>query len=118
MAFGAQGGDMQDQITLQYFLNIVHFGMNVQQALEAPAVYSEHFPSSFYPRPAYPARVAVERGVSPAVIEELQRRGHEARLVESQQIGKEMGLCYDAEHGVIASGVTPKSDGLAYALGW
>ena len=118
MAFGTQGGDMQDQITLQYLLNIVHFGMNVQQALEAPAVYSEHFPSSFYPRQVYPARVAVERGISPAVIEELQRRGHEVRLVESQQIGKEMGLCYDAEHGVIASGVTPKSDGLAYALGW
>jgi hypothetical protein len=33
-------------------------------------------------------------------------------------MGKEMGLCYDAAHGVIASGVTPKSDGLAYALGW
>ena len=50
MAFGTQGGDSQDQWTLQFFLNHTEFGMNLQQALDAPLVHSGHFPSSFYPR--------------------------------------------------------------------
>ena len=52
MALGTPGGDNQDQWTLQFFLNYIDFGMNIQEALDAPSVHSVHFPSSFYPRPA------------------------------------------------------------------
>ena len=48
LAFGTQGGDAQDQWTLQFFLNYWVFGMDLQAALDAPTVHSEHFPSSFY----------------------------------------------------------------------
>ena len=50
LAFGTPGGDGQDQWTLQFFLNYVEFGMDLQQALDAPTVHTTHFPSSFYPR--------------------------------------------------------------------
>ncbi len=60
MVFGTPGGDGQEQWTLQFFLNHVVFGMNLQEALDAPTITCVHFPSSFYPRPAYPNRVEVE----------------------------------------------------------
>ena len=56
MVFGTPGGDAQEQWTSQFFLNYVDFGMDIQEALDAPTVHSTHFPSSFYPRPAYPGR--------------------------------------------------------------
>src|SRR5256714_14034981 len=49
MVFGTQGGDQQDQWTLQVFLNLVEHGMEVQEAIEAARFSSAHFPSSFYP---------------------------------------------------------------------
>ena len=60
LAFGTPGGDQQDQWTLGFFLNHVHFGMNLQQAIDFPAFHSAHMPSSFYPREAYPGRLDVE----------------------------------------------------------
>ena len=57
MVFGTPGGDSQDQWTVQFFLNYADFGMNIQEALDAPTVHSVHFPSSFYPRGAYPGRM-------------------------------------------------------------
>ena len=65
MAFGTPGGDSQEQWTLQFFLNHIDFGMNLQEALDAPTVHSVHFPSSFYPRRRIPrpcrSRVAHSR---------------------------------------------------------
>ena len=52
MAFGTPGGDQQDQWTLQFFLNVVEFGMDLQEAADAPTFHTDHLPSSFYPRPA------------------------------------------------------------------
>ena len=60
LAFGTPGGDGQDQWTLQFFLNYVEFGLDLQQALDTPTVHTTHFPSSFYPRNAYPGRVEAE----------------------------------------------------------
>jgi gamma-glutamyltranspeptidase/glutathione hydrolase len=49
MAFGTPGADTQPQAQLQFFLNVVEFGMNVQQALEQPSVVSTGFQGSYYP---------------------------------------------------------------------
>src|SRR5207247_4941346 len=54
MAFGTMGLDQQDQWTLQFFLNVVDFGMPLQEAIEAPKFSSRHFPSSVYPHTAAP----------------------------------------------------------------
>ncbi len=117
MAFGTPGGDSQDQWTLQFFLNYVDFGMNVQKALDAPTVHSVHFPSSFYPRAAYPGRVVVENRIARKVIAELKRRGHDVVVTGGWTNGKVMGIRYDKERGVILGGVSPKGN-IGYALGW
>jgi gamma-glutamyltranspeptidase/glutathione hydrolase len=76
MAFGTPGGDQQDQWTLQFFLNFVEFGMNLQSAIDAPTFYTSHFPSSFYPRTSEPGTLHLEGRIPAAVRRELKRRGH------------------------------------------
>jgi len=117
MVFGTPGGDCQDQWTLQFFLNYVDFDMNLQEALDAPTVHSVHFPSSFYPREAYPGRVVVEGRIPRQVIAELKRRGHEVVVTDDWVNGKVMSIRYDQTHGVIQGGVSPKGN-IGYALGW
>jgi gamma-glutamyltranspeptidase/glutathione hydrolase len=117
MVFGTPGGDCQDQWTLQFFLNVVDFGMDMQEALDAPTVHSEHFPSSFYPREAHPARVAAEDRIPQDVLAELERRGHEVVIKDGWVNGKCMGIRYDGARGVILGGVSPRGK-IGYALGW
>jgi gamma-glutamyltranspeptidase/glutathione hydrolase len=80
LAWGTPGGDQQDQWTAQFFLRHVHAGMNLQEAIDAPAWHSEHFPSSFWPREARPGVLVVEGRLPPATIKELQRRGHKVEV--------------------------------------
>jgi gamma-glutamyltranspeptidase/glutathione hydrolase len=117
MVFGTPGGDGQDQWTLQFFLNYMEFGMNIQEALDAPTLHSVHFPSSFYPRKAYPGRVEAENRIPKEVITALERRGHEVGLLDGWANGKAMGIRYDRERGVIQAGVSPRRS-IGYALGW
>ncbi|HEX4557037.1 MAG TPA: gamma-glutamyltransferase family protein, partial [Xanthobacteraceae bacterium] len=76
LAWGSPGGDQQDQWTTQLFLRHVHAGMNLQEAIDAPAWHSEHFPISFWPRTARPGVLVVESRVPAATRDELTRRGH------------------------------------------
>jgi gamma-glutamyltranspeptidase/glutathione hydrolase len=77
LAWGTPGGDQQDQWATQFFLRHVHMGLNLQEAIDAPAWHSEHFPISFWPRTARPGVLVVEGRVPSATLEELRRRGHE-----------------------------------------
>ena len=61
LAWGSPGGDQQDQWTTQFFLRHVHAGLNLQEAIDAPAWHSEHFPISFWPRTARPGVLVVEK---------------------------------------------------------
>jgi len=117
MVFGTPGGDAQDQWTLQFFLNVEVFGMNLQAAVDAPTVHSTHFPSSFYPRAAFPARVEVEAGFPEAVVADLQRRGHDVGMLDRWANGKVMGIRLDRDRGVIQGAVSPRR-GIGYAFGW
>jgi gamma-glutamyltranspeptidase/glutathione hydrolase len=117
MVFGTPGGDSQDQWTLQYFLNVTDFGMNLQEALDAPTVHSLHFPSSFYPRDAYPARIEAEDRIDPAALRELERRGHEVKVTGGWVNGKCMGIARDERHGTIAGACSPRTQ-IGYAFGW
>jgi gamma-glutamyltranspeptidase/glutathione hydrolase len=96
LAWGSPGGDQQDQWTAQFFLRHVHAGKNLQEAIDAPAWHSEHFPISFWPRTARPGVLVVEGRVPPATVTELKRRGHivevgpdwsEGRLTAASQVG-------------------------------
>ena len=117
LAFGTPGGDAQEQWTLQFFLNYVEFGMNLQEALDAPTVHSVHFPSSFYPREAYPGRLMVESRVPGKVRDQLKSRGHEVVTRDGWANGKVMAIRYDEEHGTIWGAVSPKGE-VGYAIGW
>jgi gamma-glutamyltranspeptidase / glutathione hydrolase len=76
LAWGSPGGDQQDQWIPQMFLRHVHAGMNLQEAIDAPAWHTEHFPTSFWPRTARPGVIVVEARVPKATRDELERRGH------------------------------------------
>ncbi len=118
MAFGTPGGDGQEQWTVQFFLNYVEFGMNIQEALDAPTLVSTHFPSSFYPRESYPGRVTLDPMISSAAADDLRRRGHDLEMwPEPYTGGKVMGIRIDEERGVIQGGAAPKGS-IGYAIGW
>lgn len=96
LAWGSPGGDQQDQWIPQMFLRHVHAGMNLQEAIDAPAWHTEHFPTSFWPRTSRPGVIVVEGRVPKATIAELERRGHivevgpdwsEGRLVAAAKDG-------------------------------
>jgi gamma-glutamyltranspeptidase/glutathione hydrolase len=97
LAWGSPGGDQQDQWITQFFLRHVHCGMNLQEAIDAPAWHSEHFPASFWPRMARPGVLVVENRLPPQTIAELERRGHvvetgpdwsEGRLTAASRVGR------------------------------
>jgi gamma-glutamyltranspeptidase / glutathione hydrolase len=76
LAWGSPGGDQQDQWSCQLLLRHAHAGHNLQQAIDAPAWHTEHFPGSFWPRTARPGVIVVESRVGTNTIAELRRRGH------------------------------------------
>jgi gamma-glutamyltranspeptidase/glutathione hydrolase len=80
LVWGTPGGDQQDQWITQMFLRHVHAGFNLQEAIDAPAWHSEHFPSSFWPRTARPGVLVVEGRVPKATVAELERRGHRVEV--------------------------------------
>jgi gamma-glutamyltranspeptidase/glutathione hydrolase len=97
LAWGSPGGDQQDQWTAQFFLRHVHGRMNLQEAIDAPAWHSEHFPISFWPRTARPGVLVLESRVPKATVDELKKRGHiveigpawsEGRLTAASRAGR------------------------------
>jgi gamma-glutamyltranspeptidase/glutathione hydrolase len=108
MVFGTPGGDQQDQWTLQFFLNHVDFGMNLQQAIDAATFHSIHFPSSFYPREAKAGGLVVESRVPEATRRELEARGHKVRAAGAWANGKVMAVRRDEKNGVLSGAVSPR----------
>ncbi|HXZ73414.1 MAG TPA: gamma-glutamyltransferase, partial [Streptosporangiaceae bacterium] len=88
LAFGTPGGDQQDQWSLLFFLNHVHFGMNLQEAIDAPAFHTSHFPSSFHPRESSPLSVSVEERVGRDVASRLGERGHRVTVRPPWSLGR------------------------------
>jgi gamma-glutamyltranspeptidase/glutathione hydrolase len=88
MVWGSPGGDQQDQWVTQHFLRHVHCGMNLQEAIDAPAWHSEHFPSSFWPRTARPGVLVLEGRVPQATVDELRKRGHEVEMNDQWSEGR------------------------------
>ena len=95
LAFGTPGGDQQDQWTLAVFLNHVVFGMNLQQAIDAPAFHTDHFPSSFYPRDTAPRSLSAEARVAEPVLAELRRRGHDVTVTPPWSLGRVSAVARD-----------------------
>jgi gamma-glutamyltranspeptidase / glutathione hydrolase len=88
LAFGTPGGDQQDQWSLPFFLNHVLFGMNLQEAIDAPAFHTDHFPSSFYPRMSDPRSLVIESRAGRDVIAGLRARGHKVSVQPPWSLGR------------------------------
>jgi len=116
MAFGTPGGDQQDQWTLQFFLNFVDFGMNLQSAIDAPTFHHSHFPSSFHPREAEPGTLYLEGRIAPSVRRELKRRGHRVVVQGDWVNGRVTAVRFDRIHAVIEAAASSR-DQTPYAIG-
>ena len=77
LPFGTPGGDVQIQAMLQVFLNMTVFGMDPQQAVEAPRVATYSFPDSFEPHSYYPGRLQIEGRLPRATGDALAALGHQ-----------------------------------------
>jgi gamma-glutamyltranspeptidase/glutathione hydrolase len=117
MVFGTPGGDQQDQWTLQFFLNYVDFGLDVQDAIDAATFHTEHFPSSFYPRQASPGKIVIEGRVPPPVVDELRARGHEVNVVGAWTHNFTTAVVYHPDSGLIEGGASSRGE-RNYAMGW
>jgi len=106
LAFGTPGGDQQDQWTLGFFLNHVVYGMNLQEAIDAPAFHTDHFPSSFYPRGSVPRSLAVEDRVGEHVVAELRDRGHEVAVRPPWSLGRISAV--SRSDGFLYAGANPR----------
>lgn len=107
LAMGSPGGDQQDQWTLHAFLRHIHHGMNLQEAIDAPSFYTNHVPSSFYPREWRPGHLAVEDHFPRATLVELQRRGHNLEIFE--RWGHYNSVTMASKHGKeLRAGASPR----------
>ena len=103
MAFGTPGGDQQDQWSLAFFLGVVHGGLDLQDAIDAPMFHTEHFPGSFYPRTAKPGRLVVEDRLGIEAIAELRRRGHDVAVEGPWTLGRVSAVARDGDFLVAAA---------------
>jgi gamma-glutamyltranspeptidase/glutathione hydrolase len=115
LAFGTPGGDQQDQWSLQFFLNVVDFGMELQEALDAPTVQSTHFPGSFYPHAAQPGGVRIESRIDAAVRDELAARGHVVGVDGPWSHGQVTAVARE-RNGVLSGAASPRGR-VAYVMG-
>ena len=115
LAFGTPGGDQQDQWSLVFFLTLVHFGLNLQEAIDAPMFHTEHFPSSFYPRQPRPRALQLESRFAGATIDELRRRGHDVELARPWSLGRLSAAGRDRE-GLLYAAANPRGM-QGYAVG-
>ena len=117
LAFGTPGGDRQDQWGMNFFLRWVHFGMNLQQAIDYPNFSTKHAPSSFYPRLSQPGNLTVEARIPKETIKELEKRGHDVKVTGAWSQSRGVAAGIDQEEGVLLGGASPRSI-QSYAIGW
>jgi gamma-glutamyltranspeptidase/glutathione hydrolase len=115
LAFAVQGGDTQDQNLLQFFLDIVEFGMTPQQAVEAANFNSWQMRDSFVPHERFPGRITLNTGVPDWVRRELKARGYKAEY-RSRTSGPINAILIDRAHGSFWGGSS--NHGEDYGIAW
>ena len=107
LCLGTPGGDGQDQWQTICLLRLLHHGLNLQEAIDAPSFHSEHFPSSFYPRHAFPRRLLIEDRFGDDVLSTLAGRGHQIVPSDSWSEGR---LCAASQSpdGALRAGANPR----------
>ena len=115
LSFAVQGGDSQDQNLLQFFLNMVEFNMNVQEAAEGANVNSYQMYSSFGEHSKEAGRIVVHKDTPPWVTKKLRGMGYNV-VVRSLTSGPINAIWFDWEHGTMWGGSS--NYGEDYGIGW
>ena len=115
LSFAVQGGDSQDQNLLQFFLNVVEFGMTVQQSVEAPNINSYQMRSSFGEHEARPGHMLVASSTPENVRAELRRLGYTLEF-QARTSGPINAIFFDRKHGTFWGGSS--NHGEDYGIAW
>jgi len=115
LSFSIQGGDSQDQNSLQFFLAVVEFGMNVQEAAEAANFYTYQMRNSFGEHEIIPGRLMVNEATPPWVRSELESMGYDLRF-DDRTSGPMTAIWFDREHGTMWGAAS--DHGEDYGIAW
>ncbi len=115
LTFAVQGGDSQDQNLLQFFLNVVEFGMTVQEAVEAPNINSFQMRSSFGEHETRSGRILLADSMPAWTRSELRRMGYELTF-EERTSGPINAIMFDVKHGTMWGGSS--NHGEDYGIAW
>ncbi len=114
LAIGTPGGETIGQTQFQAVVNVLDFGMEIQEAIAAPRLAVVADPS-FY-KPGSAMKLQVESRIPEEVTSKLEAMGHEVERIDGYTIGSMQGILYDLEKGTMAAGADPRR--VAYAVGW
>lgn len=118
MPIGTPGGDTQCQAVLQVLLNREMFGMDAQEAAEAPRFITHSQPDTFAPHTAYPGRLTIEGRIDTKTGDALADKGHTVEQLDDMT-WKTAGVClvaHDLETGILSGGADPRRP--SRAMGW
>jgi gamma-glutamyltranspeptidase/glutathione hydrolase len=115
MVMGTPGADNQVLATLQTLLNIIDFGMSVQQAIEAPHWSTRSFPASPFPHTMHPGDLSVESRVPESVREGLKAKGHKLTVNGPWSGTSLAAIVVDMKTGVLSAGADPRSEAYAWS---
>jgi gamma-glutamyltranspeptidase/glutathione hydrolase len=117
MILGSPGADDQVMRTMQTLLNIIDFGLNVQQAIEAPRWSTTSFPASPFPHTTRPGALQVESRIPAAVQQALAAKGHRlpANPAGAWSLAEMAVIQIDPKTGMLNAGADPRADAYAWA---
>ncbi len=115
MVMGSPGGDDQIMRTMQTFLNMVEFGMDVQQAIEAPRWSTRSFPASTFPHAMVSGDLSVEARVPEPVQKLLEAKGHLLKVNGAWSLGLNEAIVVDLDGRTLSAGADPRGEGYAWA---
>jgi gamma-glutamyltranspeptidase/glutathione hydrolase len=108
LAFGTPGGDQQDQWSFNFFLAHADFGLNLQEAIDAPMFHNRHFPNSFFPHESFPGLLLLENRVEASMAVELGNRGHDLVLQDPWSLGRLCAVGKDPATGQLMAAANPR----------
>lgn len=115
MITGSPGGDDQVMRTMQTLINVIDFGMNIQEAIEAARWSTRAFPASSFPHTMRPGDLVVESRIGPDVQAALRAKGHDLEVAPAWSLGANAGIIVDTARGVLFAGADPRVDAYAEA---
>ena len=115
MIMGSPGGDDQVMRTMQTLMNVVDFGLNVQQAIEAPRWSTSSFPASPFPHTMYPGDLSVESRIPDRGPGRPCRQGPQAAVAGPWSLAEMAVIQIDPNTGILNAGADPRADAYAWA---